>query len=149
MHGCPPDEVERSARYLGRREQVLAAGTQLLKIGDLDSVRIEADILSEEVGLVREKAPVEIFGPAVGDRIVVGEVERIFPSGFDLLLKRFSLIRNFRTLSPRNSSRSLSSLISFGCSFLAARVLIAVFRSGLFFRLTPNLSSSASKFSDE
>ena len=64
-------------------EQVLAAGTQLLKIGDLESICIESDILSEEVGGVREKAPVEIFGPAIGDRTVVGAVDRIFPSGFE------------------------------------------------------------------
>jgi len=64
-------------------EQVLPAGTPLLKIGDLKSIRVESDILSEEVGLVKVGQDVEIFGPAVGDRPVPGKVIRIYPSGFE------------------------------------------------------------------
>ena len=64
-------------------EQVLTAGTPLLKIGDLNSLRIESDILSEEVGRVKVGQPVEIFGPAMGEKSVTGKVVRIYPSGFE------------------------------------------------------------------
>jgi len=63
-------------------EQVLPAGTPLLSIGDLGSMRIEADILSEELAPVEVGQEVEIHGPAVGPTPVTGAVERIFPSGF-------------------------------------------------------------------
>ena len=64
-------------------EQVLAAGTPILKIGDLESIRIESDILSEEIGQVKVGQDVEISGPAVGPGPVMGSVDRIFPSGFE------------------------------------------------------------------
>ena len=64
-------------------EQVLSAGTPLLKIGDLDSIRIESDILSEEVGRVKVGLDVEILGPAVGAKPIPGKVSRIYPSGFE------------------------------------------------------------------
>jgi len=64
-------------------EQVLVAGARLLKIGDLRSIRIEADILSEEIGQVRKGRAVEISGPAVGEEPIWGKVERIFPAGFE------------------------------------------------------------------
>jgi len=63
-------------------EQVLPAGTPLLKIGDLQSIRIESDILSEEIGQVRVGQEVEIFGPAVGNQPIAGEIARIYPAGF-------------------------------------------------------------------
>ena len=62
-------------------EQVLAAGTPLLKIGDLSSIRIESDILSEDLGLVKVGQDVEVYGPAVGPEPITGAVERIYPSG--------------------------------------------------------------------
>ncbi|MFO7898426.1 MAG: efflux RND transporter periplasmic adaptor subunit [Planctomycetota bacterium] len=64
-------------------KQVLRAGTPLLKLGDLASLRIESDILSEEVGRMAVGQPVEIFGPAVGGDPVTGQIERIYPSGFE------------------------------------------------------------------
>jgi len=63
-------------------QQVLPAGARLLKVGDMNSIRIEADVLSEEIGRVRKDGPVEITGPAVGDDPITGTVDRIFPSGF-------------------------------------------------------------------
>lgn len=62
-------------------EQVLPAGTPLLKVGDLESIRIEADVLSEDSGRMDIDQAVEIFGPAV-DGTVIGRIERIHPSGF-------------------------------------------------------------------
>jgi len=64
-------------------EQVLAAGTPLLKIGDLASMRIESDILSEEIGRVKVGQDVEIYGPAVNPAPAIGKIERIYPSGFE------------------------------------------------------------------
>lgn len=63
-------------------EQVLTAGMQLLKIGDLDSIEIESDILSEEVGLIHPGDRVEIAGKAVRNEEIEGRVKRIYPSGF-------------------------------------------------------------------
>ena len=62
-------------------EQVLPAGTPLLKVGDLESIRIEADVLSEDVGRMDIGQAVEVFGPAV-DGTVIGQIERIYPAGF-------------------------------------------------------------------
>jgi len=63
-------------------EQVLLAGARLLKIGDLRSIRVEADVLSEEVGRVKVGQEVEIAGAAVGQSAILGKVERIYPAGF-------------------------------------------------------------------
>jgi HlyD family secretion protein len=66
-------------------EQYLAAGTTLLRIGQLDQLEIEADVLSEDVVRIRPNDPVEIYGPAVGATVghgVAGVVDRIYPSGF-------------------------------------------------------------------
>ncbi|MEX0818532.1 MAG: efflux RND transporter periplasmic adaptor subunit [Pirellulaceae bacterium] len=66
-------------------EQYLAAGTTLLRIGQLDQLEIEADVLSEDVVRIRPGDPVEIYGPAVGATAghgVEGVVGRIHPSGF-------------------------------------------------------------------
>ena len=64
-------------------QQVLVAGRALLKIGDLQSIRVEADILSEEVGRVKVGDQAELFGPAVGETPVTGRVVRIYPAGFE------------------------------------------------------------------
>lgn len=66
-------------------EQYLTAGTTLLRIGQLEQLEIEADVLSEDVVQIRPHDPVEIYGPAVGATVgrgVAGMVHRIHPSGF-------------------------------------------------------------------
>jgi len=63
-------------------EQVLQAGTALLKIGDMNTIEIESDILSEEVGRIRPGQRVEISGKALGEQTVEGQVKRIYPGGF-------------------------------------------------------------------
>jgi HlyD family secretion protein len=66
-------------------EQYLTAGTTLLRIGQLDQLEIEADVLSEDVVQIRPHDPVEIYGPAVSTTAghgVAGMVHRIHPSGF-------------------------------------------------------------------
>lgn len=63
-------------------QRVLVAGTPIMRMGDLNSIEVEADILSEEVGRIDVGDPVEIYGKAVNDEIVHGTVSQIYPSGF-------------------------------------------------------------------
>lgn len=65
--------------------RVLAAGTPILKIGDMSSIEIECDVLSEEVPRVRIGQDVEIFGKALGGKVVMGTVTRVHPAGFKKL----------------------------------------------------------------
>ncbi|MBP90505.1 MAG: hypothetical protein CMJ64_27990 [Planctomycetaceae bacterium] len=70
---------------LVRDEQYLASGTTLLRIGELDRLEVEADILSEDVVRIRDGSEVEIYGPAIGATTgsgVPGVIERIYPTGF-------------------------------------------------------------------
>lgn len=66
-------------------QRVLAAGSPILRVGDMDSVEIECDVLSEEVSAVKPGQKVEISGKALQGRVVHGRVERIHPSGFKKL----------------------------------------------------------------
>jgi HlyD family secretion protein len=68
-------------KYIESR-RVLAAGTPLLRQGDLASIDIESDILSEEVVRVKAGDPVELLGKALGDRVIEGTVKSIYPSAF-------------------------------------------------------------------
>ena len=68
-------------KYIEDR-RVLMAGTPLIKLGDLETIEIEADILSEEVGRIELGDPVEITGKALGNSVVMGSVKRVYPSGF-------------------------------------------------------------------
>jgi len=63
-------------------ERSVPDGTVLLKIGNLDELEVEADVLSQDVVRVREGQPVEIYGPAVGTAGARGTVARIYPAGF-------------------------------------------------------------------
>jgi HlyD family secretion protein len=63
-------------------EQFVQAGTQLLEIGDLRQLEVEADFLSEDAAHMRVGMPAEIFGRALGDRVIPGKIKRIYPSAF-------------------------------------------------------------------
>ena len=63
-------------------DRVLPIGTPLLLLGKLADVEIESDVLSEEVGPIREGNAVEITGKALQNQTVMGQVTRIYPSGF-------------------------------------------------------------------
>ncbi len=63
-------------------QRVLAAGTPILRMGDMATIEIEADILSEEAGLITVGDPVEITGKAVENQTIIGSVKRVYPSGF-------------------------------------------------------------------
>lgn len=60
----------------------LAAGTPIMTIGDLSTMEIESDVLSEEVVAVEPGDSVEIIGKALGDATITGKVGRIYPSAF-------------------------------------------------------------------
>lgn len=62
--------------------RVLTAGQPILRLGDLDSIEIECDVLSEEIGRVRVGDRVEIAGKALFGKTAWGTVKRIYPAGF-------------------------------------------------------------------
>ena len=53
-------------------ERMVTAGTVLLKIGDLEELEVEVDVLSQEVVKVKVGQPAEVFGPAIGNRPLHG-----------------------------------------------------------------------------
>ncbi len=63
-------------------ERVMMSGTPIMKIGDVSSIEIECDILSEEVVDIVKGDTVEITGKALGDQVIMGTVKRVYPSGF-------------------------------------------------------------------
>ncbi len=62
--------------------RVLVEGQELLRIGDMDSIEIECDVLSEEISAVAPGNKVLIHGKALLGRSLEGTVKRIYPSGF-------------------------------------------------------------------
>lgn len=60
----------------------LPSGSKLLKIGDLNTIAIESDILSEEVPQIKVGMPVEISGKALDNKKTMGKVSRVYPIGF-------------------------------------------------------------------
>ena len=63
-------------------ERQVTSGTVLLKIGQLEDLEVEADILSQDVVDAKEGDAVEITGPAIGPTPTHGTVKRIYPAGF-------------------------------------------------------------------
>ena len=57
-------------------ERQVTSGTVLLKIGQLEDLEVEADILSQDVVDVKEGDAVEITGPAIGPTTAHGTVKR-------------------------------------------------------------------------
>ncbi|MEX2185396.1 MAG: efflux RND transporter periplasmic adaptor subunit [Pirellulales bacterium] len=63
-------------------ERYVAAGTVLLRIGELDRLEVESEVLTQDVGNVKPGDTAEVYGPAIGGRLAVAAVDRIFPAGF-------------------------------------------------------------------
>ena len=63
-------------------ERFLAAGTELLTVGRLADLEIEADILTQDATAIEPGDAVEIHGPAIGPMAVAGHVHRVSPAGF-------------------------------------------------------------------
>lgn len=66
-------------------KRTLPAGSPLLRIGDLSSMEIAVDVLSEEVGAISEGNQVELLGKAVRAENASGAVKRIHPAAFTKL----------------------------------------------------------------
>jgi HlyD family secretion protein len=62
--------------------QFVSAGTPILEVGDLSRLEVEVDFLSEDAARMEKDMPVEIFGRALGDRVLNGSIARIHPSAF-------------------------------------------------------------------
>jgi HlyD family secretion protein len=62
--------------------RVLVAGTPILLLGDLSTMEIESDVLSEEVVSVSVGDEVELTGKALTGRPAQGSVARIYPAAF-------------------------------------------------------------------
>ena len=78
---CAPVSGPVLEKYI-ENTRVLAAGTPIVKLGDLSTMEIESDVLSEEVVAVTPGDAVELIGKALGDAPVLGKVDRIYPSAF-------------------------------------------------------------------
>ncbi|MFP4174019.1 MAG: efflux RND transporter periplasmic adaptor subunit [Candidatus Hydrogenedentota bacterium] len=63
-------------------DRPMAAGEPVVRLGDLQSIEIEAEILSEEIGQVEEGAEAVLSGQALPEGEARGEVKRIYPHGF-------------------------------------------------------------------
>ncbi len=61
---------------------MVAAGEPILEIGDPSRLEVEADVLSEDAARMFVGQPVEVFGRALGDRVVTGKVKRIHRGAF-------------------------------------------------------------------
>ncbi len=78
---CAPVSGPVLEKYI-ENTRVLAAGTPIVKLGDLSTMEIESDVLSEEVVAVTPGDAVELIGKALGEAPIMGKVDRIYPSAF-------------------------------------------------------------------
>jgi HlyD family secretion protein len=63
-------------------EKYVQPGTPLLRVGDMDTIEIRSDILSDEIARVRPGQEVVLVGPSVRNPGARGTVRKIYPSGF-------------------------------------------------------------------
>ena len=63
-------------------QRVLRAGEPILKVGDMNSIEIECDVLSDEITPMQVGNPVEIMGKALKGHNLIGQVKRIYPAGY-------------------------------------------------------------------
>lgn len=63
-------------------QRVVQAGEPLFDVGRLDRMEIEVEYLSEDAAHMKVGMPAEIFGRALGDRVVPTKIKRIYPSAF-------------------------------------------------------------------
>ncbi len=63
-------------------ERQLTSGATLLRIGRLEELELETDILSQDVVNVKVGNTAEIYGPAIGPTPAKAVVKSIYPAGF-------------------------------------------------------------------
>lgn len=64
------------------RHQYLQPGMPLLTLGNLDTMEVVAEVLTERAMLIRPGDPVEITGEGLPDGPIGGKVLRVYPAGF-------------------------------------------------------------------
>jgi HlyD family secretion protein len=69
-------------KLLEESERHVAAGTPILEMGDPTRLEVEAEFLSEDAAHMRVGMAAEIFGRALGSRLLPSRVRRIYPSAF-------------------------------------------------------------------
>ncbi|RUL85545.1 efflux RND transporter periplasmic adaptor subunit [Tautonia sociabilis] len=79
----PVDGVVLSREVAG--ERLLPAGEILMEIGDLETLEVEAELLTQEAIRVAPGQPVELRGLSPDGEVVPGTVRRVNPSGFTKL----------------------------------------------------------------
>jgi len=63
-------------------QAVVSAGTPVIEVGSLETLEVEADLLSEDAARMREGMKVIVTGRALGDRKIEGRLARIRPGAF-------------------------------------------------------------------
>ena len=63
-------------------QRVLRAGEPILRLGDMNSIEIECDVLSEEIAPMQVGNSVEVMGKALKGQDLLGVVKRIYPAGY-------------------------------------------------------------------
>ncbi len=100
-------------------EQQLAAGTELLVIGDLSDLEVETDLLSQEAVRIATGGRAVIYGPALGVDAEHGKratVSRIYPAGFTKISslgveqQRVKVILRFEDEKPSTDEPSGTAL---------------------------------------
>lgn len=64
-------------------QQTVAAGTDLVQIGNAANLELKADLLSDDVGAVNPGQTVEITAPILGDTVISGTVMQIYPRAYE------------------------------------------------------------------
>ncbi len=63
-------------------QKVMNAGAPLLDIGDMNTLEVTADVLTEQAVLIQKGNRVEIYSGAVGPKTVLGTVKQVEPLAF-------------------------------------------------------------------
>jgi HlyD family secretion protein len=64
------------------RRQFLSAGTPLLTLGRLEDIEVTAEVLTERATRIKTGDPVEVFGEAIVNGPIGGQVLFVYPAGF-------------------------------------------------------------------
>ncbi len=68
-----------------KQEQAVTPGVPLVKVGVPGELEIKVDIISDDLGAVREGQKTLVSAPVLGDRVIEGEVKKIYPQAEEKL----------------------------------------------------------------
>jgi len=100
-----------------QQEQVLTPGTLLASVAVPDSLEVKADILSDDLGEVKLGQKVTITAPVLGQKVLMGEVKKIYPraeekqSALGVIQRRVPVIIALRDLANLQSGYEVSVAI--------------------------------------